>query len=100
MTQHTSTEGATFQDDTADVIDLDVLAGTPPSEIAECTCGTRRSNLRYFAVSPCASRAASRLKAAHPDEYKRYLADEKAAALAQFEAKWLEHLNGNHSNRY
>lgn len=68
--------------------------------VAECSCGTKRSLLRYFAVRPCASRALARLKAAHPDEYAQYLTELKDEALADFDTLWRQHLAGDHTRRY
>lgn len=84
-----------------DVVDLD-QDGTGPSAAdpsADCSCGVRRTILRYNAMSPCAGRALAKLKAAHPNEYAMYLAELKEEALAEFEAKWQRHLAGDHSQR-
>jgi hypothetical protein len=84
-----------------DVVDLDrdsaEFFSDGPS--AECSCGVRRTVLRYNAISPCAGRALARLKAAHPDEYARYLAELKSEALADFEARWHRHVAGDHDPR-
>lgn len=81
-----------------EVIDLDGSAGDvqPGDVVADCSCGARRTILRHISISPCAGRALARLKAAHRDEYDRYLAELKAEALAEFEARWARHLAGDH----
>lgn len=84
-----------------DVVDLDQAAAQPSLDnpSADCSCGVRRTILRYNALSPCGGRALAKLKAAHPDEYAMYLAELKNEALAEFEAKWRRHLAGDHSPR-
>jgi len=84
-----------------DVVDLDQNAAQPAVDdpSADCSCGVRRTILRYNAISPCAGRALARLKAAHPGEHGGYLAELKEEALAEFEAKWHRHLAGDHSPR-
>ncbi|UQX13447.1 hypothetical protein [Candidatus Mycobacterium methanotrophicum] len=84
-----------------DVVDLDQAEAQPIADdrSADCSCGARRTILRYNALSPCAGRALARLKAAHPDEYAKYLAELKKEALAEFEAKWRRHLAGDHRPR-
>lgn len=83
----------------SEIVDLDRiglgdLAEDDPS--AECECGVLRTNLRYWEVSRCASRAMARLRDAHRPEYDKYLAELKAEAVAVFEAKWQQHQAGNH----
>ena len=82
------------------IVDLDSLqddaSKDPPRVVSECSCGTRRTNLRHWALSPCASRALARLKAAHPEEYAQYLSELKAEALADFEVRWSRHMAGDH----
>lgn len=84
----------------ADVVDLDhpkVFDEDPaPELVTECSCGARRSTVRYLLVSRCATKALARLKAAHPDEYAQYLAELKQEALAEFDVKWRGHLAGDH----
>ncbi len=82
-----------------EVVDLDQDALDPPNDSAECACGVRRTILRHNVISPCAGRALARLKAAHPDEYAGYLAEQRAEALAEFEATWQRHLAGDHHPR-
>lgn len=84
-----------------DVVDLDQDVAQPAADdpSADCSCGARRTILRYNALSPCGGRALAKLKAAHPDEYAGYLAELKEEALAKFEAKWQRHLAGDHSPR-
>lgn len=84
-----------------DVVDLDQDVARPDMDdpSADCSCGVRRTILRYNALSPCAGRALAKLKAAHPDEYAGYLAELKDEALAEFEVKWRCHLAGDHSPR-
>jgi hypothetical protein len=79
------------------VVDLDAPAGAAEAAMGtDCSCGARRTLMRHYALSPRAGRALSRLKAAHRDEYERYLAEERAEALAEFEAAWGRHLAGEH----
>lgn len=77
------------------IVDLDEPAAA--AEPAECTCGARRTLMRYFEIRVCHSRALARLRRAHPEEYTAYLDDEKRCALDTFEAKWRRHLAGDHS---
>lgn len=77
-----------------EVVDLDGSSGA--DAVTDCSCGARRTILRHNAISPCAGRALARLKAAHRGEYDRYLAELKAEALAEFEARWDRHLAGDH----
>lgn len=81
-----------------DVVDLDQDPAQPATDdpSADCSCGERRTILRYRAISRCAGQALARLKAAHPDEYAKHLAELKEEALAEFEAKWHRHLAGDH----
>ncbi|MFV8233983.1 hypothetical protein [Mycolicibacterium fortuitum] len=83
--------------DDSPVVDLDQPkpAAAEP-EPTECSCGARRTLLRHWELTPCPSRALSRLRRAHPDEYATYLAEEKQSALDVFEEKWRRHLAGDH----
>ncbi|MEB3022913.1 MULTISPECIES: hypothetical protein [Mycolicibacter] len=81
-------------------LDQDQSAYSPATDpSADCSCGVRRTILRYNAISPCAGRALAKLRAAHPEEYAGYLAELKGEALADFEAKWQQHLAGDHTPR-
>jgi hypothetical protein len=84
------------------VVDLDrdvIVSDIDDHHSAECSCGVRRTILRHNELSPCGGRALARLKAAHRDEYDRYLAELKGEALANFEVKWRRHLAGDHRSR-
>lgn len=83
--------------DDSPVVDLDQpkLSAAAP-EATDCSCGVRRTLLRHWELTPCHSRALSRLRRAHPDEYATYLAEEKQFALDIFEDKWRRHLAGDH----
>jgi hypothetical protein len=84
-----------------EAVDLDEPAAVaPPAEAGRtdtCSCGARRTLLRHYLVTPCAGRALAKLKAAHPDEYDRYLTELRAEASAQAEAVWARHRAGDHS---
>ena len=101
--QHRTADRALLGISASVVIDLDhvldAAAEMPTEGVTQCDCGARRSTLRLMAVSPCAGRAMARLKAAHPAKYADYLAELKAAALAEFEQQWRNHLAGNHRHR-
>lgn len=59
-------------------VDLDHLhTGTGNAAVTECSCGTRRSLIRHWEVTPCASRALARLRQAHRPEYDQYLAESR-----------------------
>lgn len=79
-------------------VDLDHLDGDS-STARKCSCGTRRSLIRHWEVTPCAGRALSLLKDAHRAEYDEYLAELKAEALQRVDAKWQRHMAGDHSPR-
>ncbi|OKH84284.1 hypothetical protein EB73_32075 [Mycobacterium sp. SWH-M3] len=84
-----------MNDDTDNtIVELDQPADS--AEPTDCTCGARRTLVRYFELRICPSRALARLRRAHPEEYARYLADEKRSALVVFEEKWRRHLAGDH----
>ncbi|WP_193606183.1 hypothetical protein [Mycobacteroides abscessus] len=76
-----------------EIVDLDQPA---VQEVNECACGVRRTNLRSWELSPAPGRALARLREAHREEYEQYLRQERASALAVFEAKWSAHLAGDH----
>ncbi|SKU61501.1 hypothetical protein [Mycobacteroides abscessus] len=81
-------------------VDLDHLhTGTGNAAVTECSCGTRRSLIRHWEVTPCASRALARLREAHRPEYDQYLAELKAEALQRVEDKWQRHMAGDHRPR-
>ncbi|MUL61219.1 hypothetical protein B5P44_01295 [Mycobacterium sp. CBMA 213] len=81
-----------------DIVDLDEPRDTSRASesVTICSCGEKRSLLRFLAVRLCASQALARLKEAHRDEYDRYLAELKEQALAEFESRWRRHLGGDH----
>jgi hypothetical protein len=86
--------------DAFEAVDLDASAETDAANpVQECSCGQRRAVLRNNAISPCAGRALAKLKAAHPDEYNRYLTELRAEALAAFERNWQRHLCGDYHRR-
>lgn len=78
-------------------VDLDHLHTGTAAPVTECSCGTRRSLIRHWEITPCASRALSRLRDAHRAEYDRYLAEFKAEALQRVDAKWQRHMAGDHT---
>lgn len=78
-------------------VDLDHLHTGTAATVTECSCGTRRSLIRHWEITPCASRALSRLRDAHRAEYDRYLAEFKAEALQRVDAKWQRHMAGDHT---
>ncbi len=80
------------------VVDLDEPPDSSPASesVTVCSCGAKRSLMRFLAVRLCASQALARLKAAHRDEYELYLAELKLHALAGFESTWRRHLEGDH----
>lgn len=78
-------------------VDLDHLQAGTAAPVTECSCGTRRSLIRHWEITPCASRALSRLRDAHRAEYERYLAEFKAEALQRVDAKWQRHMAGDHT---
>lgn len=84
-----------------EAVDLDTpTAVVPPADAGRadtCSCGTRRTLLRHYLVTPCAGRALAKLKAAHPDEYDRYLTELRAEAITAAEAAWTRHCAGDHS---
>ena len=51
-----------------DVVDLDQDAAQAAADdhSADCSCGVRRTLLRYNALSPCAGRALAKLKVRRP----------------------------------
>ena len=80
------------------VVDLDEPrdASLASESVTVCSCGEKRSLMRFLAVRLCASQAMARLKAAHRDEYEQYLSELKLHALAGFESRWRRHLEGDH----
>ncbi|MBS1691238.1 MAG: hypothetical protein JST91_03340 [Actinobacteria bacterium] len=81
-----------------DIVDLDQPAAA--QEATECACGMRRTVLRSWELSPAPGRASARLREAHRAEYDQYLDQERASALAVFDAKWSAHLAGDHGGRH